>query len=85
MWDGLKNWLREQFERADYIDHMIGRYPPFKVWLMWLAAAGALCVLHEIFPTLAKGIAAVVGIVYLVYALFIWAAAGHRPDDWDRF
>ena len=50
-----------------------------------MAVGGALYALNLIFPTLAKAIAAVLVVPYLVYLAFIWAAAKHRPDDWDKF
>lgn len=85
MLDDLKNWLREQSERQDYIDDMTFRYPSLRVQLLIIAAGCALYALNLIFPALAKAIAAVLVVPYLVYLAFIWAAAKHRPDDWDKF
>ena len=85
MLDDLKNWLRERFEREEYFDYMTGQDPSSPAWLIMMVVGGALYVLSLIFPTLAKAIAAVLVVPYLVYLAFIWAAASHRPDDWDKF
>ena len=85
MLEGLKNWLRERFERQGYIDYMTFRYPSLRGRLFIIAAGGALYALNRIFPALAKAVAAVLVVPYLVYLDFIWAAASHRPDDWDKF
>jgi hypothetical protein len=42
MLEGLKNWLREQSERQDYIDDMTFRYPSLRVQLLIIAAGCAL-------------------------------------------
>ena len=85
MLEGLKNWLREQSERQNYIDDMTFRYPSLRVQLLIIAAGCALYALNLIFPALAKAIGAVLFAFYMVYYAFIWAAAKHRPDDWDEF
>lgn len=85
MLEGLKNWLRERFEREEYFEHMTGQDPSSRAWLIMMAVGGALYALNLIFPALAKAIAAVLVVPYLVYLAFIWAAAKHRPDDWDKF
>lgn len=85
MLDDVKNWLRERFDRQRYIDRMTYRYPSLRGHL-WLAIAGcALYGLNSVFPALAKAIGAVLLMLYMVYYAFIWAAAKHRPDDWDEF
>ena len=85
MLEGLKNWLRERFEREEYFEYMTGQDPSSPAWLIMMAVGGALYALNLIFPALAKAIAAVLVVPYLVYLAFIWAAAKHRPDDWDEF
>lgn len=85
MLEGLKNWLRERFEREEYFEHMTGQDPSSRAWLIMMAVGGALYALNRIFPSLAKAIGAVLVVPYLVYLAFIWAAAKHRPDDWDKF
>ena len=86
MLDDLKNWLRERFEREEYFEYMTGQDPSSSpAWLIMMAVGGALDALNLIFPALAKAIAAVLVVPYLVYLAFIWAAAKHRPDDWDKF
>ena len=69
----------------DYIDNMTFRYPSLRVQLLIIAAGCALYALNLIFPSLAKAIGAVLFAFYMVYYAFIWAAAKHRPDDWDEF
>ena len=86
MLDDLKNCLRERFEREEYFEYMTGQDPSSSpAWLIMMAVGGALYALNLIFPALAKAIAAVLVVPYLVYLAFIWAAAKHRPDDWDKF
>ena len=51
MLEGLKNWLREQSERQDYIDDMTFRYPSLRVQLLIIAAGCALYALNLIIPS----------------------------------
>ena len=67
MLDDLKNWLRERFEREEYFEYMTGQDPSSPAWLIMMAVGGALYALNLIFPALAKAIAAVLVVPYLVY------------------
>lgn len=83
MTNRLKDWLAEQEERRRYYNAMA--YYPTETICAIVVGIVYLTDKLNFFPILFKAIGVAVMLLVIIWRLFVYAAAKHRPDDWDEF